>query len=80
VELPLATGVKPATGRLLDKAGAEIKVPVTVSERTDAATGQRWLTADIILAPLGPGDYVVELAALAPGGEHKVLTAFRVTR
>jgi hypothetical protein len=80
VELPLGAGVKPSTGRLLDKAGVEIKVPVTVSERTDAASGQRWLTADIILAPLGPGDYVVELAAIAAGGAQKVLTAFRVTR
>ena len=79
VELPIGADAKPTSGRLLDKGGVEIKVPVAVSERTDAA-GQRWLIADITLAPLGPGDYVVELAAATPGGEQKTLTAIRVTR
>ena len=52
---------------------------MTVSERTDAS-GQRWLAADVILAPLGAGDYVMELSGTVDSGSHKVLTAFRVTR
>ena len=52
------------TGVLLDRNGTKTVVPVTAGERTDAATGQRWLTADITLAPLGPGDYVVELTTV----------------
>jgi len=55
-------------------------VPVTVGERTDAATGQRWLTADITLAPLGPGDYVVELTTAAGSEQKKTLVALRVTQ
>jgi hypothetical protein len=79
VEVPLFENMKPGEGRLLDKAGQQLKVPVTVSERADA-NGQRWLTADITLAPLGMGDYVVETSASSLGGTEKVLTAFRVTK
>ena len=39
----------------------DVAVPVPTGERTDAATGQRWLTADLTLAPLGAGDYAIEL-------------------
>ena len=52
-------------------------VTVTTGERTDAQTGQRWLTADVTLAPLGAGDYVVEVAI---GSDQKVVTAIRVGR
>jgi hypothetical protein len=64
---------------LLDRNGTKTAVPVTTGERTDASTGQRWLTADITLAPLGPGDYVVELATVAGSEQRKTLVAIRVT-
>lgn len=64
---------------LLDRNGTRTIVPVTVGERTDAATGQRWLTADVTLAPLGPGDYVVELTTAKGPTTHKTLVGFRVT-
>jgi len=54
---------------------------VTAGERVDAHTGQRWLTADLILAALGAGDYAVEMTALLPSGERRVVTtAIRVIR
>jgi hypothetical protein len=68
------------TGVLLDRNGTKTVVPVTTSERTDASTGQRWLTADITLAPLGPGDYVVELATTGGNEQKKTLVAIRVTQ
>ena len=80
LEVALAPGVTPGAGRVLDRNAKPIELPVAVAERTDAATGQRWLTADLVLAPLGPGDYVIELAAVAPSGEQRVVTAVRVTR
>jgi VWFA-related protein len=64
---------------LLDRNGTKTIVPVTVGERTDAASGQRWLTADLTLAPLGPGDYVIELTTPKGTTQHKTLVAFRVT-
>jgi hypothetical protein len=80
LELPLPDGATPGTGRILDKAGTAINLPVALGERTEAATGQRWLTADLTLASLGAGDYVVEIGAVSAGTDERVLTAIRVTR
>jgi hypothetical protein len=68
------------TGALLDRTGNRTAVPVTTSERTDAATGQRWLVADVTLAPLGAGDYVIELTAAEGGEQKRTLVGIRVTR
>jgi len=68
------------TGALLDRNGTKTQVPVVTTERTDAASGQRWFVADITLAPLGPGDYVVELTVTAGSQQNKTLIALRVTQ
>ncbi|MGB2716583.1 MAG: VWA domain-containing protein [Vicinamibacterales bacterium] len=80
LEVPVAVNDTLGAGRLLDKNGTASPVPVTISERTDATSAQRWLVADIVLAPLGAGDYVVELSAPSGTTERKVMTAIRVTR
>jgi VWFA-related protein len=80
LELEAAPGVPVWTGVLLDRNGTKTAVPVVAGERTDPATGQRWLTADITLAPLGPGDYVVELTVTSGSQQSKTLTAIRVTQ
>jgi hypothetical protein len=80
LEFPAAVDTKPGAGRLLDKAGEPLTVPVTIGERTDAQSGQRWITADITLAALGAGDYVVEMTLGTTDVQHKVMTAIRVTR
>jgi VWFA-related protein len=80
LEIEAAPGAPVWTGALLDRNGTKTAVPVVTSERTDAATGQRWLTADITLAPLGPGDYVVELATVKGSETQKSLVAIRVTQ
>ncbi len=79
-ETALSPEDKPGPGRMLDRAGQPLQVPVAVTERTDADSGQRWLVADITLAALGAGDYGVELTATTAAGEKKVVTAIRVTR
>ena len=63
LEFPASPDAKPGSGRLLDQSGEPLAVPVTMGERTDEQKGQHWITADITLAPLGAGDYVVELTA-----------------
>jgi VWFA-related protein len=80
LEFPVGASVKPATGRLLDKAGKPLPIPVTLGERTDEQTGQRWITTDIVLAPLGAGDYAVELVVTTATMEQKVVTALRVAK
>jgi hypothetical protein len=80
VDLPVALGVTLTGTRLLDKNGVPLRPAVTSSERTDEATGQRWVSADLALAVLGAGDYAIEVTLSEGGTERKVLTAFRVTR
>ena len=80
LEIPVGADAKPGAGRLLDRNGLALQLPVTVGERTDDASGQRWVTADVILAPLAAGDYVVEVATLRGGTESKLLTGIRVVR
>lgn len=64
-----------SAARLLDRTGNAIDLPIAVSARTDA-DGQRWLTADLTLASLAAGDYVIELTA----GSQKSLAAIRLAR
>jgi VWFA-related protein len=80
MEMEAAPGAPVWTGALLDRNGTKTAVPVVAGERTDAATGQRWLTADITLAPLGPGEYVVELSTTQGTETRKTLVAIRVTQ
>jgi len=53
--------------------GKPLSIPVTGAVRDDA-DGSRWQSAELALAPLAPGDYLVELAA----GNGRTLVAFRV--
>jgi len=80
LEMEAAAGAPMWTGAVLDRNGAKTVVPVATSERTDAATGQRWLVADVTLGPLGPGDYLVELSTVKGSETQKALIAFRVTQ
>jgi VWFA-related protein len=79
LEFP-AADAKPATARLLDRAGAPLDVPIAIGERTDPQTGQRWVTGDVALASLGAGDYAIELTRESGGTQQKTITAIRVTK
>ena len=75
VEVPATAG---GTARLLDRTGKALAVPVIAAVRDDA-DGSQWQTAQLALAPLAPGDYVIELSTA--GGARtvtKTLVAFRV--
>jgi hypothetical protein len=80
LELEAQPGTPVWAGALLDRTGTKTAVPVAAGERTDAATGQRWLTADVTLAPLGAGDYVIELITTAGMEQRRTLVAIRVTQ
>ena len=72
VEIPTSAS-DAATARLLDRTGKPLAVPVAAALRDDG-DGSRWYTAQLALAPLAPGDYVIELAV----GDKRMLSAFRV--
>jgi hypothetical protein len=57
------------TGTLLDRQGRPINVPVKVDQTEPAA-----LVAELALAPLAAGDYVLALG----GGEKRLLVPLRV--
>jgi VWFA-related protein len=73
VEHP-TTAAGTATGRLLDRAGQPLNIPVQVTERQDPSGEFRWLMAEAALAPLAPGDYAIEVVL----DDQKGLTAFKV--
>ena len=79
LEIPAAGDATLSGGRILDRNGTAIELPVTIADRTDDA-GQRWLTAELALAPLAPADYIVEMSGTTKGTSQKVLTAIRVMR
>jgi hypothetical protein len=70
VPTPAADAV---AARLLDRAGNALPIPVAAMIRDDV-DGSRWQSAELALAPLAPGDYLVELTA----GAVRTLAAFRV--
>jgi VWFA-related protein len=72
VEVP-TTGTDTGGARLLDRTGTAMPIPVAAAIREDA-DGSRWRTAQLALAPLAAGDYLIEISA----GSEKTLTAFRV--
>jgi VWFA-related protein len=80
VELEASPASPTWTGALLDRTGTRTAIPVTVGERTETGSGQRWLTADLALAPLGAGDYIIELTSTAGAERHRTLVAIRVTQ
>ena len=65
------------SARLLDRTGRTLAVPVMAST-VDEADGSKWHTAQLVLAPLAQGDYVIEIATRVDGSERRMLTAFRI--
>ena len=57
-----------------------MQVPVTVGERMDEPTGQRWITADLALAALSGGDYAIEIEVIGSDKSQRIVSAIRVVR
>jgi VWFA-related protein len=71
VELPVPQG--DLVARILDRTGKPLAVPFTGGVREDD-NGLRWATAQLALAPLAAGDYLIELSL----GSGRTLIGFRV--
>ncbi len=74
-ELPLDPDESAISVRLLSAAGRVLPVPITSSTRDDQ--GGRWLVAELPLASLAEGPYVVEFKPEGPA-ERAVYQAFRM--
>ncbi len=76
VDLPVASGAEPPTAEVLDRLGKPIAVPVRTVVREE--NGRTWASAEVTLAPLASGDYLIRLATSAGGKAYSVLTSFRM--
>ncbi|RPJ76867.1 MAG: VWA domain-containing protein [Acidobacteria bacterium] len=76
VEIPVFGASGTASARLLDRNGKPLGVPITAGERDE--NGGKVVTAELTLAPLGAGDYLVETTIEAQGTTKKILAAFRI--
>jgi hypothetical protein len=78
IEWPIAAALDQRIARLLGRDGRPLVVPVNLTERDQ--NGRRMLAADLNLAPLAPGDYVIELVAGAGTSEVRRYIPIRVLR
>lgn len=72
------TDLDQRVARLLGANGDPLPVPVSLTERDEA--GRKVIVADLVLAPLAAGDYVIELSAKRGAETLTSHIAFRVTR
>jgi hypothetical protein len=78
VEWPILSSLDRREARLLDRRGQPLPVPVTLSERSSESPAV--LAADVSLAPLAPGDYVIALVATRGAETEERFVAIRVGR
>ena len=71
VEVPLAAADYAGTARLLTRTAQPMPLVATYATRVDPTTNVTFGVADIVLAPLAEGDYVLEVT-LTKGGRSEV--------
>ena len=76
IEWPMVSSLDRREARLLDRIGAPLPVPVNLTER--ASNGRQVVAADLNLAPLSAGDYVIELTVGSGTATETRLLAIRV--
>jgi VWFA-related protein len=78
LDVPLVAEGTTVTGTVLNRNGQAMTLPVTVSERLDESPPRRSAVAEVALAPLAQGEYVVELTATGGGRTDTVVYGFRI--
>lgn len=78
LEVPLAADGFTGAGRLLTREAQPMPLIVSFSTRLDDATQQQFGVADLTLAPLAAGDYVLELSLTKNGKPETVSYGFRI--
>jgi hypothetical protein len=76
VDVPAAGPVDRIDARLLDRSGGAMSVPLETSTREE--DGVTWASAALVLAPLAPGDYAIEITTGRGSSSRPVVTAFRI--
>jgi len=76
VDLPVAGALAAPEARLLSQQGQPLPLPIAVTERAEPRV--RWMSAELALAPLAPGDFVIEITARSGERVETRLVAFRI--
>ena len=77
LDVPVADETFTANGRVLTREGQPLPIVVSTSSRTDP-NGRTLAVADVSLAPLAAGDYVVEMSIVKDGKTEAVSYGFRI--
>ena len=75
-EVPRISATGTATARLLSRDGQPLPLTVTTSERKDQQT--TLIVADLTLAPLAQGEYILEVAVEVDGKRETAMYGFRI--
>jgi VWFA-related protein len=79
VEVPvLGESTTAVTAELLDRAGAPMNLPVSATKTASGESVLQWATADLVLAPLAPGDYALRTVLQQGTARREVVTGFRI--
>lgn len=77
-EVPRLAADGTVTARLLSRNGQPLPLTVALSERTDEQLQLRMIVADLTLAPLAQGEYVLDVALEKDGKTERATYAFRI--
>jgi VWFA-related protein len=77
-EVPRGTAAGVAAARLLNRAGQPLPLTVALSERTDDTLQLKFIVADLQLAALAQGEYILEVTVEKNGATERAVYAFRV--
>ena len=78
VRWPVAAALDQREARILGRDGVPLELAVAVKDLEEG--GRRFLVADLNLAPLTAGEYIIEARGSAGGRTESALLAFRVFR
>ena len=76
LELPMANAAWSSSAAILDRNGKALGIPVKTSTRADGPVS--WVTAEVALAALAPGDYAIRLTVERDQKRQEVVTGFRI--
>jgi VWFA-related protein len=78
VDVPILGTLDRVTAEVLDRNGKTLQLPVESTRRDDPEPSLHWASAEVSLAPLAPGDYLVKTTVQQGSQTSESLTAFRV--
>jgi VWFA-related protein len=77
VPTPIGENYRIGTARVLDAKGNPLPIPVMPKIETSDDFTERWFSAQVVLAPLAPGDYIIELTD-TNNANARTLAAFKI--